>query len=171
MKKSSVSRSFFSFVLVLVSSVSWAQAADPVGTPAGGGTNDSGKISPDEMGAIHDLAIPKGASVSFANLKDGQKVKANTDLTVKFAVKGMKLKPAGDVTPESGHHHLLIDVPAGEKGLVVPNDEHHIHFGKAQTEGVIKLTPGKHTLTLQFANASHMAYGPQLTKTISVIAE
>jgi len=37
----------------------------------------------------------------------------------------------------------------------VPFDDTHLHFGKGQTEASIVLAPGKHKLTLQFANALH----------------
>jgi hypothetical protein len=42
-----------------------------------------------------------------------------------------------------------------QAGAEIPFDETHLHFGKGQTEASIPLTPGKHTLTLQFANALH----------------
>ncbi len=43
-------------------------------------------------------------------------------------------------------------VQAGEE---IVFDETHLHYGKGQTEAAITLTPGKHKLTLQFANALH----------------
>jgi len=30
-------------------------------------------------------------------------------VVVKFGVEGMAIKPAGDMTPDTGHHHLIID--------------------------------------------------------------
>jgi hypothetical protein len=35
-------------------------------------------------------------------------------------------------------------------------------FGRGQTETVVKLAPGKRTLTLQFADGLHQAYGPAM---------
>ncbi|RYZ72141.1 MAG: DUF4399 domain-containing protein, partial [Proteobacteria bacterium] len=64
-----------------------------------------------------------------------------------------------------------IDSPAVELGMVVPADATHIHYGKGQTEDKITLTPGKHTLTLQFANGAHLSYGPGLASTIEVTAK
>lgn len=40
--------------------------------------------------------------------------------------------------------------PSGE---AIPFDDAHKHFGKGQTGVDLELAPGKHTLTLQFANA------------------
>ncbi len=47
-------------------------------------------------------------------------------------------------------------------------DETHIHFGKGQKETTITLSPGKHTLTLQFADGAHISYGKEMSKKISV---
>ena len=42
-----------------------------------------------------------------------------------------------------------------QAGTEIPFDETHLHFGKGQTEAALTLAPGKHKLTLQFANALH----------------
>jgi hypothetical protein len=111
--------------------------------------------------------VPVGAKVFFKNLKDGQTVKS--PLKVEFGVQGIALDTAGAIKPASGHHHLLID--AGDSiasGTVVPKDSTHLHFGKAQTETEIKLTPGEHRLTLQYADGIHRSYGAKLAATIKV---
>ncbi|TWC11594.1 MULTISPECIES: DUF4399 domain-containing protein [unclassified Pseudomonas] len=111
---------------------------------------------------------PKGAEVSFVSLKNGDTVPQ--EFTVKFAVKNIALAPAGDVTKNTGHHHLLIDVdelPA--KDTPIPNDANHMHFGKAQTEATIKLAPGKHTLQLELGDSGHMPFDPPIvSKKITV---
>ena len=115
-------------------------------------------------------AIPAGAKVFFKNLKDGQSVKS--PLKVEMGVSGIKLDTAGPIVEGSGHHHLLID--AGDSlaaGTVVPKDSTHLHFGKAQKEATIALTPGKHRLTLQYADGIHRSYGGALSKSITVTAK
>ena len=110
--------------------------------------------------------LAQAASVSFVEPQDGATVP--TTFPVKFSVEGMTVQPAGELSPTSGHHHLLIDavsIPAGES---VPFDERHIHFGKGQTEATMTLKPGTYKLTLQFANGAHQSYGEALSKTISV---
>lgn len=42
-----------------------------------------------------------------------------------------------------------------QAGAEIPFDDTHLHFGKGQTEAAVTLSPGKHKLTLQFANALH----------------
>jgi len=113
-------------------------------------------------------AIPAGAKVSFKNLKDGQTVTSPvkvemtaTKIAVDSASKGVK--------PASGHFHLLID--AGDStatGVVVPKDSTHLHFGNAQKEVTVPLTPGKHRLALQFADGIHRSYGNKLAAAITV---
>jgi len=50
-----------------------------------------------------------------------------------------------------------------QTGEVIKKDSLHIHFGNAQTAAEIKLSPGKHSLTLQFADTMHRSYGGRLT--------
>jgi hypothetical protein len=51
---------------------------------------------------------------------------------------------------------------------MVPKDSTHLHYGKGQTEAEVKLSPGKHKLTLQFADGLHRSYGSKLAATVSV---
>ena len=114
---------------------------------------------------------PKGAEVFIVSPEDGATVPQT--FTVKFGVKDIALAPAGDVTKNTGHHHLLIDVkelPAA--GAPIPTDPHHMHFGKAQTQADIKLAPGKHTLQLELGDSSHMPFDPPIvSKKITVNVE
>ena len=107
--------------------------------------------------------------VYFENIKNHAKVP--TEFLLKFGVKGMTVKPAGTLEEKKGHHHVIVDGSAIAEGTVIPMDATHLHFGKGQTENLMKLAPGKHTLTLQFANGSHASYGPKWSKTIHVEVE
>ena len=105
-------------------------------------------------------------SVSFVEPANGATV--SSPFKVKFAVSGMEIKPAGDMTANTGHHHLLINATPVKAGEVVPADETHIHFGKGQTETEVKLAPGTYILSMQFANGLHQSYGPGMSKSIKV---
>lgn len=112
-------------------------------------------------------AAPADARVYFVNLKDGQTV--TSPFKVEMGASGISVDPAGTVKEGSGHHHILID--AGDsmaRGTTIPSDSTHLHFGKAQTETELTLAPGKHTLTLQFADGAHRSYGSQLASSITV---
>ena len=102
----------------------------------------------------------------FISPKDGDTVSSN--FTVKMGIKGMKVHKAGDLIDGTGHHHLIIDGSSVAENEVVPADDKHIHFGKGQTETTVKLKPGKHTLTLQFADGHHQSYGKIMSHTIQV---
>lgn len=104
--------------------------------------------------------------VFFESPADGATV--TSPLKVKFGLEGMKIAPLGDMTANTGHHHLIINGQVIKAGETVPADEKHLHFGKGQTETEITLPPGKYTLTLQFGNGAHQSYGPGMSKTITV---
>lgn len=105
-------------------------------------------------------------SVDFIEPKNGATVPAT--FKVKFAVEGMSVAPAGEINPGTGHHHLLIDTADIEENVAIPMDDKHRHFGKGQTETEITLPPGKHKLTMQFADGAHRSYGPKFRKTIEI---
>jgi len=107
--------------------------------------------------------------VYFVNLKDGDKLKS--PVVIQMGVRGMTVEPAGKVEEGKGHHHIIIDDAFIEKGQVVPMDKTHLHFGKGQTTDTLQLSPGEHTLTLQFANGVHDSYGKEWSKTISITVE
>lgn len=114
-------------------------------------------------------APTKSVRVYFANLKNNQTIP--TRFKIQFGLEGMKVHPAGEIVEGTGHHHLIIDGSAIPAGQVVPADAQHIHFGKGQVETEIELKPGKHKLTLQFANGAHLSYGPEFSDTVDVIVK
>lgn len=114
-------------------------------------------------------APTKAVRVYFANLKNKQTIP--TKFKIQFGLEGMKVHPAGEIIEGTGHHHLIIDGSAVPAGQVVPADAQHIHFGKGQTETEIELKPGKHKLTLQFADGAHLSYGPTYSDTVDVIVK
>ena len=104
--------------------------------------------------------------VFFIDLADGATV--TSPVKMKFGVTGKVVKPAGDETPNSGHHHVLVNLDAKPAGEAIPFDAMHIHFGKGQVEAEIKLEPGNYKLTMQFANLAHESFGPAWAKTIRI---
>ncbi|WP_374580234.1 DUF4399 domain-containing protein [Pseudoduganella sp.] len=121
------------------------------------------------VAAIAMALVAGGAaaqSVDFTEPKNGAVV--SSPFKVKFAVTGMEVKPAGDMSSNTGHHHLIINGDSLKVGESIPFDEKHLHFGKGQTETDVTLPPGTYKLTMQFANGAHQSYGPGLSKSITV---
>ncbi|WP_179401675.1 DUF4399 domain-containing protein [Burkholderia guangdongensis] len=106
------------------------------------------------------------ARVFFVEPQNGATV--SNPVHVQFGLEGAELKPAGDTTPNSGHHHLLIDGKPAPKGDVIPFSDRVLHFGKAQTATDLTLPPGRHTLTLQLGDGAHRSYGPEASSTVTV---
>ena len=102
---------------------------------------------------------PPGAVVYFITPADGETV-ANP-VTVRFGLKGMGVAPAGVEKENTGHHHLLIDVPElPPLDEPIPADDHHKHFGGGQTEVTLDLPPGTHTLQLLIGDQNHIPFDP-----------
>jgi hypothetical protein len=112
---------------------------------------------------------PPGAKVFIISPTDGAAVPLT--LTVRFGIANMTVVRAGVDTPNSGHHHLLIDTPLPPLDQPIPNDENHLHFGAGQTEATITLTPGRHTLQLLLGDANHVPHDPPVfSSPITVVA-
>ena len=119
--------------------------------------------------ASAQTASPAGAKVYIINLKDGAKV--TSPFLVQFGLTGMGVAPAGVEKPNTGHHHLLIDtaLKGEEMKGAIPADDTHKHFGAGQTEALVTLPKGKHTLQLVFADWSHIPHQPPvMSKPITV---
>lgn len=114
---------------------------------------------------------PEGAEVYIISPADGAHV--SSPFVVKFGLKGMGVAPAGVDKPDTGHHHLLIDVdkmPAA--GQPIPADEQHVHFGGGQTETELTLSPGTHTLQLELGDMNHVPFDPPVvSKKITIHVE
>lgn len=111
----------------------------------------------------------EGASIGFANLSDGDVVPPT--FVVSFSISGMGVAPAGTQIDNTGHFHLLIDLPelpAMDQPLpVTPNIR---HFGKGQTQAPLDLAEGKHTLQLLLADYAHVPHDPPvLSNRITIV--
>ena len=101
---------------------------------------------------------PKGALVYFHYPLDGLRVPER--FTVRFGLKEMGVAPAGTVWSNTGHHHLLIDTDPGPPDQPIPADYNNVHLGNGQTEVVVTLPKGKHTLQLLLGDHNHVPHDP-----------
>lgn len=119
----------------------------------------SAAIAADDQAALERTPSAPGASVGFSNIADGDVVPPV--FSVKFTISGMGIAPAGSEIPNTGHHHLLIDLDElPDMNQPLPANDHIRHFGKGQTETQLELTPGKHTLQLLLADYRHVPHDP-----------
>lgn len=122
--------------------------------------------------AADRMAAPAGAEVYFIAPLDGAKL--HGPVTVRFGLKGLGVAPAGVKFDNTGHHHLLVDTDISELNLdaPMPATDKILHFGKGQTETVLTLAPGKHTLQLVFADYLHTSFDPPLrSKKITITVD
>ncbi|MCX4245086.1 DUF4399 domain-containing protein [Paraliomyxa miuraensis] len=131
---------------------------------------DDGKAAEGHVAGRGAPGAPAGR-VFFVAPADGAKV--SEQFEVEFGLEGKEIEPAGatERDPAKGHHHLLIDTGAIADMQIVPKDEAHLHYGDGATKATVKLPPGKHQLTMQFADGAHRSYGPEWAATITVEVE
>jgi hypothetical protein len=102
---------------------------------------------------------PAGAKAYIISPKNGATV--TSPFLVQFGLKGMGVAPAGVTNPNTGHHHLLIDLAqTPDLNVPMPANDHIKHFGGGQTETELTLPPGKHTLQLMLGDATHTPFDP-----------
>jgi hypothetical protein len=107
------------------------------------------------------------ARVFFTNINDGDTV--DSPVTVQWSAESFTIEPAGEVKAGAGHLHIMVNADCIASGQIVPADDNHLHYGKAQTEATLELTPGEHTLCLQAANGVHTALaGDGLVQVITI---
>jgi len=127
------------------------------------GGNDS-QSAADQQPASTDTV----ARVFIASPANGAAV--SSPVTVVFAIENFALAPAGTPGDSSGHHHLLVDTD------LPPLDQPMLgqvqHFGLGQTEYVVTLEPGEHTLQLILGDKFHTPHDPPVVgERITVIVQ
>lgn len=117
----------------------------------------------------HRTPAPEKARVYIVAPQDGATVKS--PVTVIFGLENMGVAPAGIDTPNTGHHHLLVDMdlPAD---LTKPLGPEVKHFGAGQTQVQLELSPGKHTLQLVLGDKLHIPHQPPvISEKITITVE
>ena len=107
----------------------------------------------------------------FIEPKDGATV--NGPIKIVFGLSGMGVAPAGIDFPNTGHHHLLVDLEnLPDLSKPIPANKNHIHFGKGQTEAILELPKGKRTLQLLMGNYLHIPHKePVVSEKITIFVK
>ncbi len=107
------------------------------------------------------MTSPKDAYVYIGWPVNGTVIHS-TRFKIWFGTRNFGVAPAGTFVPNTGHHHLLIDTDLPPFDQPIPSDKQHLHFGGGQTEAIIELPPGRHTLQLLMADGNHVPHDPPL---------
>lgn len=107
-----------------------------------------------------DTPAPAGAYLYIGWPNDGQVLPAGRPFKVWFGLRNMGVAPKDVDFPNTGHHHLLIDTELPPAGQEIPSDRNHLHFGAGETETMLELPPGKHTLQLLMGDHKHISHKP-----------
>ncbi len=99
-----------------------------------------GAVMATDAPSLPVVKAPADAAVYIISPSDGAGV--GQEFTVRFGLKGMGVAPAGVAREYTGHHHL--------------------HFGGGQTEALLKLKHGTHTLQLELGDENHIPFDPPL---------
>ncbi|HJW23683.1 MAG TPA: DUF4399 domain-containing protein [Rhodocyclaceae bacterium] len=105
---------------------------------------------------------PPNAYLYIGWPNDGQVLPAGKPFRVWFGLRNMGVAPKDVKFPHTGHHHLLIDADLPAADEVIPSDKNHLHFGAGQTETMVELPPGKHTLQLIMGDDQHIPHNPPI---------
>ncbi len=82
------------------------------------------------------------------------------EFVVMFGLHNMGVAPAGVQKPYTGHHHLLINAELPPLDEPIPSEDNYVHFGRGQTEYLIQLPKGTHTLQLLLGDENHVPHTP-----------
>ena len=100
---------------------------------------------------------PEGAKAYFIDLQKGDNVKS--PLLIRFGLtEQMGIATALADWPDTGHFHLIIDSKLPKPNRPISN--RHLHLHKGQTEAIVELKQGQHTLQILLGDYTHMPHDP-----------
>ena len=108
-----------------------------------------------------DTTRPSNAQLYIGWPQDGQVI-TQQPFRVWFGLRNFGVAPAGVEKANTGHHHLIINSPLPAADEEIPNDKNHRHFGAGQSEVMLELPPGRHTLQLVRGDHNHVPHDPPL---------
>lgn len=108
-----------------------------------------------------DTPAPKDAYLYIGWPNDGEIVR-NRRFRVWFGLRNFGIAPSGVKKRNTGHHHLIVDAPLPPLDEEIPADKNHLHFGAGQSEAIIELPPGRHTLQLIMGDHDHVPHNPPI---------
>jgi hypothetical protein len=109
-----------------------------------------------------ETPAPANAALYIGWPNDGEVVSSGRPFRVWFGLRNMGVAPKDVKIRNTGHHHLLIDTPLPAADKEIPSDRNHRHFGAGETETMMELPPGRHTLQLLMGDDKHIPHNPPI---------
>jgi len=107
---------------------------------------------------------PDDARVFIIQPADGAVV--TSPVLVEMGIEGFGITPAGTKGKRrhtAGHHHVLIDLEQlPDMDEPIPWDANHVHLDGGETEVLLELSPGEHSLQLLLGDEEHEPFEPSL---------
>jgi hypothetical protein len=122
----------------------------------------------DDPDAAPEAATRPAATVTILEPADGAVVDG-PDVRVRFTVAGdLRIVPAGDTTPATGHHHVYLDHDLGDPSEPVPTlPGAVVHVGTGADELVLEnVAAGEHRLIAVVADGVHVPLQPWVVDTV-----
>jgi hypothetical protein len=112
-------------------------------------------------------AVAAAPSVTILEPQDGAEVQGPA-VHVRLTAQGVRIVPAGDTTPGTGHHHLYLDADLGDPNKPIPAVPGHIiHLGTGVSEYTFdSVAPGPHRLIAAVADGLHVPLQPWVVDTV-----
>lgn len=122
---------------------------------------------PDETDGDPEETTDTDPSISITQPTDGATVDA--PVTIAAAVENFVLESAeNDPREGAGHAHVLIDRAPYDAGETIPFEDGIVHLSDGGNSTDLELATGEHELTMQLANAAHVAHDAWDTVTVTV---
>lgn len=107
---------------------------------------------------------PDNARVFIIEPEDGAVL--SSPVRIRAGIEGFGITAAGTSGKRrhsAGHHHVLIDVEQlPDMDEPIPRDAHHVHLDGGESELLLDLAPGEHSLQLLLGDEEHEPQAPPL---------
>jgi len=107
------------------------------------------------LASIATAQTPAGGIPVILAPKNGETV--SSPVTIRIGAEGGVTMADRSANRQGAHLHIVIDAPLPEAGRMIPMDSHHIHLMHGETQTIISLSAGKHTIQLIEGSMSHVA--------------
>lgn len=144
-----------------------ALASLTLGLAACGGESNQQPAEETGGGAAAPAETTPNRRVTIIQPADGSTIQGG-DVDVLVEAFGFTVVPAGDTTPNSGHHHLFLDRDVSPAGEPIPTEEGYIvHMGTGVSNYTFHgVAPGEHRLIAVVGDAVHVPLEPMVADTV-----